>query len=52
LATIFFDLTRIVGGIHEAEMYDDPLGALGQRLRTIDSANLPEIDEAWRQRLR
>ena len=45
LATICFDLARIVGGVHESEIYDDPLGALEKRLRAIVLANLPEIDD-------
>lgn len=41
LATTCFDLARIVGGVSEQMMYDDPLGGLQQRLSGIEPAALP-----------
>ena len=35
LATICFDLARIIGGVTEELMYDDPLGALQRRIGAI-----------------
>lgn len=57
LATICFDLARILGGVDESLMYDDPLGGLQKRLRRIDATRfreladfLPALDSARRQR--
>jgi len=43
LATICFDMARIVGGVKEGAMYDDPLGGLQRRLEAIDSIELQEL---------
>lgn len=45
LATICFDLARIVGGVDENQMYDDPLGGLQQRLRALDPESSPLLPE-------
>ena len=45
LATICFDLARIVGGVNENKMYDDPLGGLQQRLGGLDPASSPILPE-------
>jgi hypothetical protein len=45
LATICFDLARIVGGIGEEQLYDDPLGGLQRRLLLIDATELPEMPQ-------
>ena len=45
LATICFDLARIVGGVDENKMYDDPLGGLQQRLGGIEPKSSPLLPE-------
>lgn len=45
LATICFDLARIVGGVSGEQMYDDPLGGLQQRLGVLDPARSPLLPE-------
>lgn len=45
LATICFDLARILGGVDETLMYDDPLGTLQRRLTRLDAQRFPELSE-------
>lgn len=45
LATICFDLARILGGVDESLMYDDPLGTLQRRLTRLDAQRFPELSE-------
>jgi hypothetical protein len=45
LATICFDLTRILGGVDESQLYDDPLGTLQARLARLDVQRFPELSE-------
>lgn len=45
LATICFDLARILGGVTDSVMFDDPLGGLQRRLEGLDTKRFPELSD-------